>query len=296
MGFWDAQLTSLEALGIEFSPLFEKALEEGGQVLHLWHLPIPDATPEYTEGCYDENDNPVFVIEKVQAFAPSGLTDEHEPVAVSIEAEAGDDWRDYPSFVGYLQDYDRYCLGFFCECYRSETLSYYRFWDCYPLLDESLYDDLAAACSQRLRDSLYDELRIITELEYDDGSASSIPIEALWMFYFAPTEMNRNMLEDVQYFLSEGIYEVDFIHEVLAGYERVIDAGYLPPPWHDFSKDGPFEGKHFAIKPMEDYLVGKPLALEVWRTMLADREYAFRQIQFIMTTRERASFEYHERN
>src|SRR5436190_12295191 len=104
MGFWDANLTSLEALGIEFSPLFEKTLEEGGEVLHLWHLPVPDSTPEYEEGCYDQNNEPVFVIERIRAFPPAGITDEMEPVAAMMEYEHGAGWREYPCFVGYLLD------------------------------------------------------------------------------------------------------------------------------------------------------------------------------------------------
>ena len=296
MGFWDAQLTSLEALGIEFSPLFEKMLEEGGQVLHLAALPIPDSTPEYVENCYDQNNEPVLVVEKIRAFPPAGITDCHEPVAVTMETEHGSDWRDYPSFVGYLEDYDRYCQGFFCSCYRSETLWFYRFWNCYPLLEDDLYRDLAQACTARIGDSLYNELRAIAEIEYDDGGGSALPIEMLWMFYNAPGDLHRNAIEDVQNFLAEGIYDVEFIHVVLQGYEAVVDAEYLPPPWYDFKRDGPFPGKHFEIPPMEPYLAGKPFALEVWRTMLADRAFAQRQICSIMTPRERESFEYHEGN
>lgn len=296
MGFWDRQLTNLEALGIEFSPLFEKVLEEGGRVLRLRHLLTPDSTPEYQEFCYDQNNNPVFVVESIETFRPTGL-DPHSkmPVSQVVENWSGDDWKAYPSLIGYLEDEDHFCSGLLCECYRAETLSAYRFWECYPLLEKDLYEVLVKACQDRLHDSLYDEIRMVAEIEWS-GDGEWMDIEELWYFFRDPDHLSRENYNLTQEWLDHTDWDRDHIKSVVDAYEKVVEAEYLPPPWHDTAVDGPWAGEHFKIKPMEDYLIGKPFARDVWDTLVAQREYAFQQLESIMTPSERSLFEHYERN
>lgn len=297
MGFWDAHLTNLEALGIAFSPLFEKVLNEGGEVLRLRHLLAPDSTPEYQEFCYDQFDEPVYVIERVKTYPVDGIVDDgyHGLHLASklLEEEYGDDWKDYPSFIGYLEDEDRYCMGGpLDECYRAETLQYYRFWDCYPLVDEQLYLDLAAAGVKRLNDSRFGEVALVAAFEFDDGEQAT-SIEDLWYLKNDPSKLDRATVEHYEEWAVMRGHTDDYVRGVLEAYEGLVEDEYLPPPWYS-REDGPWEGKHLQLPPMEAYLQGKPLALDVWKTMRAAHDLSIMHLQAIMTPRERDSFNHHE--
>lgn len=292
MGFWDAQLTDLEAMGIEFSPLFERMLEEGGQVLRIRHLLTPDSTPELEEPCYDQHNRPVRVIEKIDAHPVRGRAkDSMRLIAEAVDSETSD-WRIYPSFLGYLEDCDRYGGTMLRECMRQETAWYYRFWDCYPLLDESLYETLASACAARINDSLYGEIREIAEMEWNDGGPA-MSISDLWLYLNDLPRLGEKEAQAVEQWMDDTRWDQDRIDVALRGYEQVVLAGYLPPPTHDY-RDGPFDAKHFEINPLEQYLQHDPFAQDVWLTMNLTRQAALRQIATIMTPSEWRLFKFNE--
>src|SRR5689334_14481791 len=172
MGFWDGDLADLEAIGIHFDPMLEKALEgEAEYVLHAHRLLSPFSTPEYQEYLEDQEGNPVWVIEKIKVMNPRGYIPLAGGTLGSIASLLSDywgtDWTDYPSVVGLLENEDRYTLSCYYEwnMHRSEQPTPYRFWLCYPY-DEAVYQALSRACDERLQDAYVYDVDQVTTFEF----------------------------------------------------------------------------------------------------------------------------------
>lgn len=293
MGFWDSKLADLEALGIRFDPLMEKALEGEVNVMHLHHMLSPFSTPEYQEGCYDQAGDPVFVIEPVRSYSPTGVTEYKNAVLSEVNDYWGDEgWMDVPCVLGYLEQEDRYNAW----CYhgwnhhRAEQMTPYRFYMCYPMVDDSVYESLARACDHRLADGFYYDIDEMTFFESSDDDY--IDLGSLWLFENDPQTLKPDELKHVTRWLQDNEPEEGRRLSAMAAYERLVENNVVPPPWPDMAKNWRFEGLPF--KPMEHYLRNEPLAMEIWNILLAQRQYATARITSTMSPRDRDRFIYHE--
>lgn len=299
MGFWDLQLGDLEARGIKIGEMDEKILEEGGRVLHLRHLVSPFSTPDWINGFFDQNDEPVFVIESLEVHSPNAIIPLDAPwegrpgisVAQQMDEECGDGWRKFPTYAAVLEDGDRYAGPGYSswDPWRSEKLAPYRFWGCTPLLDPSVYTSIARSCQLRLQDSLYYEVEHVIGFEaYDDYW---VDIGTLWKAKNDPALMSAQDVSFINEWQGHMLIPEEDIDSAVRAYETLIENEIVVPPWH---KDGePYDLKPITLKPIEEYLTD-PLGREVWRMLNAQRNYTLSRLTYGMSDGELSIFLHHE--
>jgi hypothetical protein len=277
MGFWDAGIGDLEAMGISVSDDAIDVMEGGGQVLVVKGLLSPYHWYGDESGMWDQ--------EGVQVFTPV-LMDVVSPMATELPAwqihdtpirsfmddQSGDTmWRSWPSYIGDISE------EAIDSPYSGEGLFYARAWDGTPLVsatDRMLAHEIIVAARKRISDSAYEPFCILSGFEAD-GEYSVDDLDPL-------LEFTADQIRDIHEF--DG-YDPDYLMCVLQAYKDLVKDGYL-------SVEG--VTREVVFKPMSHYLDWLPEANFMWERMVNRHENALTIIHSSLSDKAATQFRIYE--
>jgi hypothetical protein len=283
VGFWDASIGDLEAVGIHVDGFEYNVLERGGVVLVLQRLLSPYHWFGDTDGMNDQDGQPIFVpammtVHPLTARIEPRTSKDNTTYRQYLENEYGERWREWPSYVGTVQAAveDRFNDG---------DPTFTRVWNGMVITTaQEAYaaQDINRACRQRINDSLYGELSAVFEFEsYGDYCMDDL-IEA----------ERHPKREDYSYYYDD--LDSEYANDVLEAYKKLQKGQHIVP----VHQEGPvkIEAHPIEFKPVEYYLQNSSLALSMWRRMVHRKQMAEYQISAALPPSLSAHFNYVERH
>lgn len=273
MGFWDVGIGDLEAIGVRVSEEAAYVLEEGGDVLFVAGLLSPYACYGDDTGILDQHDKQVYVPRLLTAYPPREQAPGWSDTPANILEDAfGPEWRTWPSFVGEVEERNDYQRSF-------SDMTYVRVWDGTPVFtveDASIADELMAAATARVKNSVYAEFVMLADWESEEAENSLDNLDL-------GLDGTLDLL-DLAEFTGTSRAQLDAL---VSAYDTLLTGGYL-------NRDGS-EGRPVQFEPMEAYLPVSPSARRAWAQMVARRDNSIEIINCALPRARGKSFAQGER-
>lgn len=283
MGFWDVRVAGLTAQGESFTAEEIRALEEGGMVLHLHPLEYPEY--EAANWYQREDGEAVLVPELVNCFAPGARSNSAWEVGAGrTAAEAVDDltysgraeWTRYPSYLGVLADhYEEMYWGHA----RSEEITPYLWFNCWPLTEESSRDIglIQMAGQKSLNDSGHYELGWYIQM----WAEGDYPAEFPWLLVNHSDALSQAERNEIVQTIAESSwngwsqYELDQVIREQAGMFQYLYQHKIVDADDERFRHGGLPSDP-VFTPLEHLLEaeGHFTAADLWRRLQARRRYA----------------------
>lgn len=267
---WVHSYSDLRSVGVRVSEQQQFVAENGGRVLIVQRLPAVDIC-----GCGQDHGSPQVMpngepmmipatfaaIDPNDGYSAGWNIKARETVAEALEANMGQVWRSFPSYIGVA---DTQAL----EEYYEEEPRPVRLWTGLPLMTDAeiaLGDAIVAGFTTCIATSPYLAMRELLQME------------------FAAMEWGEFELDDPD---EEGAQQYRDLRSALIKDGYVVDAS---------TEDNPLDwgpGLPLEFPPIERFV--SPEGLALWRTLLLQSQHGFQAVLGAIPADRQQSFLYHE--
>lgn len=313
MGLWDRQIEDLHALGVRFSDLELRTLEEppeGMLVLHLHPLWDPRAVDGQIAFMKDENGQDIWKPEILKVLNPNdtnthGWGDAKRTTRLweVMETNYGSVSARYPSYFGIVTESSSH-FDDNVEWMRRDEQHPYPFWTCLPLgweMEIQAAERLIAASERSLNASLYSELTFICEIE--QRSEWCITADEEWLLVNDPEWLkghyNRVEFDKENDMRTEAWAEYvdpeDMQEILVAAYQALLDAGVIHDPRLTPEEERKIPLKPYRFPPIEDFLDnGDFVAQQMWRSIRSRTEFMHYRMASLFGVEEKHTMQHME--
>jgi len=284
MGFWDARIASLEALGETFSPDELRVLEEGGEVLHLHPLEFPEY--EVANWYTNEDGSAVLVPEYISTYGPSaranpmwGVPESGVTLAEWMDSQTHGGrpaWTEYPAYVGLLHDNVE---EIYWSVPRSEELHPYLWLNCTPITSENrrLVQEVQMVSMRQINESGHHELGWYIGM----WAEGDYPAEYPWLLVNHGPDLSYEERNQILREIKESSWNgwtpdhlEHIVKEQAANFEYLYRHKIIDADDERFRHGGMPADPTFT--PLDSLLdaEGRHEAADFWRRLLARRRYA----------------------
>lgn len=259
MGFWDAGIGDLEAIGVPVSADIRAVMNEGGRVLVVQHLLSYGASQGDDNGMFDEGGDEVFIPQLMRARRP-------QVNRKYLEDWYGSAWRQWPSYTGSMEEP---CVDL---RFWNDEPTYVRAWEGLPILDDhdaDVADRLLVAARKRINDSVYEALCTVLDFESDGQCALEDLLPLMDMLAGDPDVDVDDLLE------YQDADDPGYLKYVATCMQDLVSGNFISFDNYDVTSNHPDQILNdCSFAPMEHYLRDDHEALAVWSRLVNRRQNA----------------------